>query len=106
MQRAHQPKQVLNVERLVEAEGGFHLRDDFGRGFRRHQQVDRIAGHDMDQAEHDEGHAEQDGDGLQDAACGEDEHAVWVPECHAATQHLLIFRPSRHDVHRKNLPNT
>jgi hypothetical protein len=50
------------------------LGDHGGRGLGRHQQVDRVAGHDVDQAEHDQGDAQQDRDGLDDAAGGEHEH--------------------------------
>ena len=64
---ARQPQQVLHVKRFVEAEGRLHLGDDLGGGFRRHEQIDRIAWDDVDQPEHDEGDAEQDWDGLEDA---------------------------------------
>ena len=73
-QRTAEPEQILQVERLVEAERGLHLGDHLGRGLGRHQQVDRVAGHDVDQAEHDQRDPEQDRDCLDDAAGGENEH--------------------------------
>jgi hypothetical protein len=63
------------VERFVEAERRLHLRDHLVRGFGRHQHVDRVAGHDVHEAEHDEGHADEDRDGLEQSPEGEDEHA-------------------------------
>ena len=73
-QRPAEPEQVLHVERLVEAERLLHLGDHLGRGLGRHQQVDRIAGDDVHKAEHDQRDAQQDGNGLDDTAGGEDEH--------------------------------
>jgi hypothetical protein len=66
----------LHVQRLVEAESGFHLGDDLGGGLGRHEHVDRVSRDDMHEAEDDEGHAKQDGDSLQEASKGEDKHAV------------------------------
>ena len=73
-QRPSEPEQVLHVERLVEAECLLHLGDHLGRGLGWHQKVDRIAGDDVNKAEHDQRDAQQDGNGLDDTTGGEDEH--------------------------------
>ena len=64
LQGPQKPQDVLHVQRLIEAERGLHLGNDLGGGLGRHQHVDRVAGHDVNQPEDHEGDAEQNRDRL------------------------------------------
>ena len=79
------------MKRFIEAEGGFHLRDDFGGGFGRHEHVDGVARDNMHKAEDDQGDPEQNGDGLEESTYGEDEHGgVISGSCRAMLHRSMI----------------
>jgi hypothetical protein len=69
-----QPAQILNMDRLVEAEARTdHVRDFLAR-LGRNQYVSGVSRHHLHQREHDERRAEQDRHGIEHAACDEEPH--------------------------------